>query len=118
MLIEKEKIVTLVQNTILSETIDNSIIFIDTKVYNKGSTKKIGTSNFTFPYNGFMVFIDLEPKVNWSHPCLYLFIKTNLLEIIKIKESFPPYYGKYPDSYSVLLRYGSRPKDDRNFSPY
>ena len=107
--INKLALIELLQNVLSKDAIKQSMIFIDTKIHSKGTEVTYPKTNFTYPYDGFMVFVDLKPKLNWGHDCLYLF---------KVKSTLPPYQGDYPETYSLILRYGSKPNDEHDFNPF
>jgi len=110
-----EQVREIVLEGLTSEERDQSIIFWDKKPIEKGETIRVGRESIEMPFRGYMVFVDLAPKANWSHPCLYILIDAETHEIQTRKGAFPPYYGKYPESYRVILRYGKEPPHDRYF---
>lgn len=114
----KQRLIALLQKELSEDAIKKSIISIDYAIQPKGAETNIAKIHFTYPYDGFMVFVDLEPKLNWTHDCLYLFISADLSQLTRIKAETPPYYGDYPKTYSVVLRYGSIPEDEYDFNPF
>ena len=94
---------------------ENSIVYWDKNLLQKGDTVNIGKKIINMPFKGYMVFVDLEPKVNWGHPCLYFLMNSRTKELKVIKEEFPPYFGEYPESFKVIQRYGKKPPHDRYF---
>ncbi len=117
-IVQAKKLITLLKKTLSPDVIDKSMIFVDSSPHKEGSEVMAGRESFTYPYDGFMVFVDLEPRANWSHDCLYLFVSSDLKNLTELRASFPPYFGEVPETYTVLLRYGNTPDDVRNFSPY
>ena len=116
--INKLTLIELLQNVLSKDAIKQSMIFIDTKIHSEGTEVTYPKTNFTYPYDGFMVFVDLKPELNWGHDCLYLFIKSDLSQLTKVKSTLPPYQGDYPETYSLMLRYGSKPNDEHDFNPF
>ena len=101
--INKLALIELLQNVLSKDAIKQSMIFIDTKIHSEGTEVTYPKTNFTYPYDGFMVFVDLKPKLNWG---------------TKVKSTLPPYQGDYPETYSLILRYGSKPNDEHDFNPF
>jgi len=116
--ITQEHILKVVIEHLSSEEIAKSTICWDTRIRMKGEDLVIGPQKIPMPFDGYMIFVDLAPQANWAHPCLYLLLSRGIQEITRIKASFPPYWGEYPESYKVLLRYGERPPHDRYFTPF
>jgi len=121
-LIEK-RILDLINRDLTREEIDKSIIYFDYKIKKKGT--EIGLNleeNPKMPFDGYILFIDKEPKANWGHPTLYYLINSKSFEVQIIKNAeFPPYSGDYyqsPGTFKVLLRYGKKPPNDRYFKIY
>ena len=98
--------------------IDGSIIYMDTQVFEEMQVIHAGRKSLSVPFKAFMVFVDLEPKSNWGHSCLYLLIqeKGEVYEVMK--EMFPPYHGEYQETWIVLLWYGEQPPHNRYFQIY
>ena len=112
-------IIRLLEEKLSSATIKESIIYWYRKIFAKGETFHAGSAIITVPFRSTLVFIDLKPKANWEHPCQYFFIsdETDLAPYI-VEATFPPFMDTPPDDYIVLLRYGIKPADNRNFNPY
>lgn len=115
---QEKQLIELLRRRLSPEIVNKSIIFIDDQEFSKGSKVEFGKVSFSFSFDGFMVFVDLEPELNWTHDCLYFFISRDLSELKEVKANTPPYHGNEPDSYSVFLRYGSIPEDRSDFNPF
>ncbi len=113
---EKKRFIEIILKKLTEEEENESITYWDNKLLEKGDKIKIGFKEFVMPFQGFLVFVDLEPKANWGHRCLYFLIDSQSFEYKIVEGEFPPYLGKYPESYKVILRYGKTPPHDRDFS--
>lgn len=113
-----EQVLEIVLGNLSPEEKDQSIVFWDEKPVESGDPIKIGRESLEMPFRGYMAFVDLMPKANWGHPCLYFLIDAKTHDIQIRKEAFPPYYGEYPQSYKVILRYSKRPPHDRYFQVF
>ncbi len=114
----KKELVEIILNTISSEERQSSIIYWDEKPIEKGKMIKLGPKQIEMPFNGVMLFVDLEPKANWGHSAIYFLVNNNMQDIKVIKATFPPYLKNYPPSYRVILRYGKAPPHDRYFNVF
>lgn len=113
--IDKSEILELVRSNLSPEQIERSFIYWDKKVYKEGEQIKIGPKTFTVPFDGTMVFVDLAPRFNWAHPCLYLLVNVNDLSTEIIEASFPPYSDQFPETFTILQKYGKEPLHERDF---
>ena len=114
----KEKILKLVSNQLSKEQIEQSIIYLNYEPFTAGETIKAGRRSIEVKKNSYMAFIDLQPRLNWGHSCIYILIDSATFETEIIDAQFPPYHGDYPESYRVLLRYGASPPHDRYFNVF
>jgi hypothetical protein len=113
--IEKEKIRQTILNCLTGDQIEQSIIYLDLRLFAEGETIKAGRESIEIKRPSYMAFIDLQPHLNWGHSCIYILIDSETFETELIHSQFPPYHGDYPESYRVLLRYGVSPPHDRYF---
>ncbi len=98
--------------------LNKAIIYRESETFRKGIKIPIGREMHTIPFDSYMVFVDLEPKANWGHQCIYFFVDTEGKNFKKSFEMFPPYFGEYPETWIVLQRYGEKPPHDRYFQAY
>ncbi len=98
--------------------IENSIIYWDSRIIDKNEQIRSGKKSFSYPYKSYLLFVDLAPRANWGHPCIFFIIDENGNQFEMRREEFPPYYGEYPESWTVLLRYGEKPPHNRYFNIY
>lgn len=79
--------------------------------FERGQNLKIGPLDWVMPFDAVLVFVDLAPKANWAHPCLYVFIELHLSEVRILKSSFPPPAPDWPGSYALLSKKGEPLQD-------
>ena len=106
MQISKSQILDVIHQSLSTEQIETSFIFWDCEVRNKGEQIQIGPQTYQFDYDSILIFVDLAPFFNWAHPCLYLFFDIDTQCVEKIDASFPPYSRHFPETYSIVLKYG------------
>lgn len=78
------------------------LIHWDTKPRAHGDPVLVGRSEQLMPFDGYYVFIDLQPEANWGHAARCLLISSDGIEVRTRDVQFPPHLGFYPDSYSTL----------------
>lgn len=113
-----EGIISFITSELDEGILRSSIIYWNREPYQEEDRIQIGRKLFTIPFHGYLVFIDLVPKANWGHPCLYYFIRSDGDRFIIRKETFPPVFGEFPQSWAVLMRYGENPPHERYFQVY
>jgi hypothetical protein len=116
--LDTKEVLDVILEHLSEEEIEDSIISWDRKLLEQGDSVKVGRESIEMPFDGYMAFVDLVPKANWGHPCLYFLIDAEADRVQVRKEVFPPYYGKYPESYIVIQRYGEEPPHDRYFQAF
>lgn len=111
-------IISFLKSELDEDIFRESIISWDRKPYNSDDIIRTGRKSVNMPYKGYIAFVDMNPKANWGHPCLYYFIDAGGDHFEKHRETFPPHFGAYPASWAVLMRYGEKPPHDRYFQVY
>jgi len=111
----KKTVLEIVRNTLSPEQIERSFIYWDRRSLKKGEQIKAGPQTITIPFDGTMIFVDLAPRFNWAHPCLYLLVNERDLRTEVAKASFPPYSNEFPETFIIILRYGEEPPHERYF---
>jgi hypothetical protein len=113
--INKSTVLDIVHNSLSPEQIERSFIYWDRQVRKEGEQIKIGPQTVAMPFDGMVIFVDLAPRFNWAHPCLYLLVNGKDLSTEIVKASFPLYSGEFPEMVTIVLRYGKEPPHGRYF---
>jgi hypothetical protein len=113
--INKNTVLDIVHKTLSPRQIEASFVYWDSRIIHAGQSIRMGPLSITMPFEGMMIFVDLGPRVNWAHPCLYLLVGIEDLHTEVVKASFPPYMGDYPETFTIVLRNGKEPPDGRYF---
>ena len=108
----------IVRKVLDKATVAQSLIFWWDRPFNEGDVVRVGPQELKAPFLSTLVFIDMAPKSNWSHPCKYMFISNLTDEVRAFDASFPPFMDKPPPEYSLILRYGVPPPDSKDYNPY
>ena len=116
--LSNDGILIFLKNQLEEAHLQEAIIYREGQILRKGTRFPIGRRTFILPFDAHLVFVDLEPKANWGHPCTYFFIDTDGNNFEKSIEMFPPYTGNFPDTWIVIQRYGEKPPHDRYFQIY
>jgi hypothetical protein len=106
MQISKSQILDIIHQNLSAEHIEGSFIYWDSKIRIREEQIQIGPQTYQFEFDSILIFVDLAPFFNWAHPCLYLFLNIDNLEVETVDASFPPYSNHIPETYSILLKYG------------
>jgi hypothetical protein len=116
--ISKTEILKVVRRALNPEKVEQSLIYWYKTVIQKDQPIKVGTLSIAMPFDGTIVFVDLAPRANWAHPCLYLLVDTKTLETKILEASLPPDIDQFDESYIILLRYGEIPPHERYFNAF
>ena len=74
----------------------------DTALRGEGEIVQAGPAEQPMPFEGHLVFVDLQPEANWGHPVLYLFVTPDGRRVEVAQGQFPPYFEGYPASFRTL----------------
>jgi len=113
--IGKNTVLEIIYRTLSPGQIETSLVYWDKQIIEKGKKIRIGPQEISMPFDGMMIFVDLNPRFNWAHPCLYLLVNVENLHTDVIEASFPPYSGEFSETFSIVLRYGKKPPHERCF---
>ncbi len=79
-----------VLNTLTETERRQSVVYLDTSVYEPGSTVRLNRQVHSVTQLSILAFIDLYPSANWSHPCRYVLLHPEQDGVESIDASFPP----------------------------
>jgi hypothetical protein len=113
----RKEILTLVSKHISEDQIKMSIIYLNKEILKAKTQIRIGNVYKTMPFDGYRIFIDLEPKANWSHSALYLLTDIQMQQTEVFKSNSPP-WEELPMEEVVLFRYGKPPIHERYIDAY
>ncbi len=103
------EVLKLLRKTLAPEQLDRSLVYWYKYVFQEGEPVDIVNHSLTMPYKGTLVFVDLAPKANWAHPCLYVLIDQQAINAKVINASLPPNIDQFDENYITILRYGHIP---------
>jgi hypothetical protein len=116
--LSNSQILEIIKRSIRPEDIRRSFVYWYKKILKKGEEIKIGPHSFDMPFEGTIIFIDLAPRKNWAHPCLYMLVENNTLNTKIFKASFPPNIDQSQEDFVIVLRFGKKPPHERYFSVF
>lgn len=115
---EKRRILGIAEGVLDSSQIKRSFVYWNARTLKEGEEITAGPQTLKMPFEGTVVFVDLSPRANWAHPCLYLFIGYGTPQTRVVKSSFPPPMDRPGDKWIVILRFGKNPVDEHDFDAF
>jgi hypothetical protein len=115
---EREKVLEVVRGALDPNRLQDCVIYWNSRTLKAGDAVVSSPLTVTMPFEGTVAFVDLAPGFNWAHPCLYVFIGGEPLQTKLIKSSLPPAMDRPGDDWRVLLRFGNKPRNDRDFDVF
>ncbi|HVL06407.1 MAG TPA: hypothetical protein VM388_10480 [Acidimicrobiales bacterium] len=67
----------------------SSAVYVTAGVVGDGEDLFAGRERIAVDVPSHLVFVDLEPRANWGHPCLYLLVDPDD-NVTRIEARFPP----------------------------
>ncbi|MFO7616501.1 MAG: hypothetical protein R6V75_04550 [Bacteroidales bacterium] len=87
------------------ELLEKVNIYLNGDLKPAGASVPAGDGFIDLPWEGHVVFVDLEPKANWGHPCQYLAIQQDGDDHIGMLAQMPPFLqSDDPTVYRLLWR--------------
>ena len=84
--------------------LETVIVYLDQDLKHTGEQVSFGNVNVTLPWEGYIVFVDLDPKANWGHACSYFVIGQDSHEFLEIAAEMPPFLKAEASSFNLLNR--------------
>ncbi len=103
-MLSKRHILEIVGATLGEERLAGAIVYLDRKRKRKGEKVQAGDVQFEAPWDAQVVFVDLEPKMNWGHACCYLAINPETDETIQVAGRMPPFLKAGANTFRFLWR--------------
>jgi hypothetical protein len=110
--------VNIISSSLSPEQLQCSFIYWHKKTIRRGEDVRLGLQTIVMPFEGTMVFVDLAPRSNWAHPCLYLLVDAITQEVKVTDASFPPAIDHSDLDYVIILRLGHEPLHERYFNAF
>lgn len=87
------------------ELLEKVNIYLNGNPIPAGAKVQAGDGFFEMPWDGHVLFVDLEPKANWGHSCKYLAIQQDGDDHIEMLAQMPPFLqSDDPTLYRLLWR--------------
>jgi hypothetical protein len=77
-------------------------VYLDTTRHAAGDAVRAGPGSFTVPRDGYVAFVDLEPRANWSHRARFQFIDAQRGDVMNTDARFPPFSAGSPGPYRLV----------------
>jgi len=110
-----DEVITIITPFLSESEFTHALVYWNTACLAPGDSVCIGNRDLAITEPGMWVFMDLMPEANWAHPCRYLLITLADRSVTPIEGHLPPFRGGIPDTVQLVLRYGKRPANDRDF---
>jgi hypothetical protein len=75
----------------LGEKLAQAIVYVSDEPRSAGERVAVADAIVEFPWPGSVVFVDLEPGVNWGHACSYLAVRSDADDVIAVAAHMPPF---------------------------
>jgi len=118
MSIDQSELLEDAKHYLTPQQLEGSMIFLNKRILSQGEQVKVGLQIITMPFEGILIFVDLSPRTNWAHPCLYILVDNKTHQAKLIESSFPPNMNQPGDNYVVILRFGKKPFDEHDFNVF
>ena len=105
-----KKIAELALDSLSTEERESSIVYLDEQVLTEGSTVQIGEKEVTVPWPAVVVFVDLQPGLNWGHACRYLLVNASTGELRSFSSELPPFLRRPSETLRVIWKADSVPQ--------
>jgi hypothetical protein len=99
-----DRIAELAVATLSAKERPSSIVYLDQRLLQPGSTIRVDDKEVSVPWWAAVAFVDLQPGVNWGHPCRYLIINAENGEIQSYEGQFPPFLVTTPPKLRVAWK--------------
>ncbi len=106
MVLTRHEILNLVLRELSAKQTRECSVYLDSRMKEPGDEVRVGLKTMDMPFLGFLVFVDLMPMANWGHPVVYLLIKSDGTDLVRVDDQFPPFEGDSPEHFQVLSRSG------------
>lgn len=93
-----------------SDEIAKGVAYLDTLILPKETALEIDGRIHHLAWEGFVAFVDAAPLANWGHPCRYLIVRRETVEIISINAQFPPFLRGASPTLRVIWKAESVPE--------
>lgn len=80
------------------------VVYLDPAVKAAGSEIEIDYKKVQLEAPTIVGFIDLEPEMNWGHPCRYVLVNPESGQHREIDAHFPPFLRASPPDLIVLFK--------------
>ncbi|MDD1620349.1 MAG: hypothetical protein LUQ11_02625 [Methylococcaceae bacterium] len=104
MTILDQHILNKVRDRLGADRLETAIVYMDSEPKRAGERVSVTDNVIDMPWDGYIVFIDLEPKANWGHACEYLAIRLNGDEVIELAAQMPPFLKAETSAFRLLWR--------------
>ncbi len=86
-----EQIVRYALDSLSDHEKEQSTVYLDQRIISPNEPLQIEKKTLRMPYSVGVLFVDLEPELNWGHRCLYLLVNLETGEVESIKATHPPF---------------------------
>jgi hypothetical protein len=100
----EQHILDTVRGIIGAERLDQSIVYLSYQPVRAGTQMQVGDVSMNVPWAAHLVFIDLEPGLNWGHECLYVAIGPRAGQALEVHGRIPPFLKPGPLTFRALWR--------------
>lgn len=100
----EQRILKAVLDSLNANELSNAIAYLNWEPFQAGDRVLVGDVTFNLTWEAHVVFVDLEPGVNWGHECCYLIVRRDSKEVIRIAARMPPFLKNKLPGFRLLWR--------------
>jgi len=100
----EQHIMDKVRGRLGADQLERAIVYLDRDLKRAAERVSVGDVVIDVPWDGHIVFVDLEPKANWGHACSYLAIRLDGDEVIEFAAHMPPFLKAETSLFRLLWR--------------
>ena len=100
--LDRTSVLALARTHVSDDEWRGCVVSWDATLRLRGADVAFGPVGHPMPFDGVVVFVDLQPEANWSHPARAVFIRADGGETHAFDVRFPP--GTAPGASFQILR--------------
>lgn len=100
----EQRIIDIVYGSLEADRLEKAIVYLDRNLQRTPERLSVGDVVIDVPWDGHIVFVDLEPEANWGHSCCYLAIRLEGDDVIEFAAQMPPFLQAETSNFHFLWK--------------
>ena len=102
--ISPDRILQVVLGDLPEDQRRSCVVYLDERLVPAGAGISVNGGEVRVPWPAVMLFVDLEPTVNWGHACRYVLLGAEPGEVQAVGARFPPFLQGMPETMHILWK--------------